>query len=360
MTFDKQGNLWVADPLNNRVVRFPASALSAGTMEPSADFVLGQITFDTNTVLANRTRLTKTTLIQPSGLAFSEAGDLYVSDFDNRVLYFKGPVNSNGQAATRVLGMPTPTTSDPSPAALNGCPTAPPQPCESALGVLNGSKPPQGVAVLNNSVYVADSGNNRIVKYDTPDKWGAECVFTPALPCASGTLISPPGILFIGQPSGQTTKANQGGVPSASTLAQPVGLAFQGTDLWVVDASNNRVLDLPQAGGGSYRRRDQSPGTDRLHLQCSQPDRRPRTVHLRSRDPAGRGRNRGGHDLGSAASLHRRHIQQPHSRVQGRPQGEAGRHSRYHHRTAQPMELHPPTTSRMTQLRRPIPPCTGR
>ncbi len=82
MTFDKQGNLWVTDPLNNRVVRFPASALSAGTMEPSADFVLGQVTFDTNTILANRTRLTKTTLIQPSGLAFSEAGDLYISDFD--------------------------------------------------------------------------------------------------------------------------------------------------------------------------------------------------------------------------------------------------------------------------------------
>ncbi len=101
---------------------------------------------------------------------------------------------------------------------------------------------------MSNSVYVADSGNNRIVKYDTPDKWSTECVFT-GTPCASGTLISPPGILFIGQPSGQTTKANQGGVPSASTFAQPVSLAFQGTDLGVGDAANNRVLDLPQQGG---------------------------------------------------------------------------------------------------------------
>lgn len=248
MVFDKQGNLWVADSGNNRVLRFPAATLAANQSEPAADLVLGQLTFASNAIQQNRTRQTKTTTTQPSGLAFSEAGDLYVSDVDNRVLYFKGPIASNGQPATRILGSPTPSASDPNPPALNGCPTAPPQPCEFALGVLNTNAPPTGLAVLNNSVYVADPGNNRIVKYDTPDKWVPECIYTGTA-CPSGTLISPPGILFIGQKDGESTKANQGSGPANNTLAQPEALAFLGTDLWVADFGNSRVIDIPQQGG---------------------------------------------------------------------------------------------------------------
>jgi sugar lactone lactonase YvrE len=102
--------------------------------------------------------------------------------------------------------------------------------------------------VLNNNLYVADTGNHRIVKFDTPDRWPAECAFSSQQLCAAGTAISPAGISFFGQTSGQAVRANQGGLPRANTLAQPVAIAFGGTDMWVVDSANHRILVFPQAG----------------------------------------------------------------------------------------------------------------
>jgi uncharacterized protein (TIGR03437 family) len=251
MVFDKQGNLWVSDPVNNRVLRFPISALVTGTVEPSADYVLGQTTFDSAAIPQGANRFTKTTLVNPSGLAFADNGDLYISDAFSRVLYFKAPLSAPGQPALRILGIPTPTAADPNPRGLNGCPSTPPQPCEYTLGAAqpnNTIAPPQGLAVLADSLYVADSGNNRLVKYDPPSNWQTECIPTTTA-CPTGQVISPPGSQFIGQIGGQAIKANQGGFPSASTLSQPVGIAFLGTDMWVVDAYNNRVTVWPQSGG---------------------------------------------------------------------------------------------------------------
>ncbi len=251
MAFDRQGNLWASDPVNNRVLRYPTAALTPGTVEPAADFVLGQITFDNATVPQSANRFTKTTFFNPSGLAFADNGDLYVSDAGSRVLYFKAPLSAPGQAAVRILGIPTPTAADPNPRGLNGCPSTPPQPCEYTLGAAlanNQISPPQGLAVLGSNLFVADSGNNRIVKYDAPTSWPTECIPTTTA-CPTGQVISPPGSQFIGQIGGQAIKPNQGGPPAASTVSQPVGIAFLGTDMWVVDSSNNRVTVWPQSGG---------------------------------------------------------------------------------------------------------------
>lgn len=257
MAFDRQGNLWVTDPVNNRVLRFPAGNLTTGTIEPAADLALGQQNFVTGTLNeGSQGLLNKSTLVQPAGLALADNGDLYVSDSRARVLYFKAPL-SNGQAAARIIGITSPTTSDPQPRAFNGCPSTAPQPCESALGAVVGGRlfPQQGLAVLANSLFVADTFNNRVVKFDPPDRWAPECTLTNGV-CAAGTVISPPGIQFIGQLGGQATKPNQAGQPGANTMSQPSGLAFLGTDLWVVDTANNRVTVWGQAGGiypGAYK-----------------------------------------------------------------------------------------------------------
>ena len=50
MAFDPQGNLWVADSGNNRVLRYPASSIGSGASNgPAADIVLGQTDFVTTT-----------------------------------------------------------------------------------------------------------------------------------------------------------------------------------------------------------------------------------------------------------------------------------------------------------------------
>src|SRR5258708_6408939 len=71
LAFDPQGNLWVSDPVNNRVLRFPAASLAPNTPEPAADIVLGQVDFVTGTLAStNRTQMNPGVTVVPAGLAF--------------------------------------------------------------------------------------------------------------------------------------------------------------------------------------------------------------------------------------------------------------------------------------------------
>ena len=81
IAFDVQGNLWVTDAGNNRVLRFPTNQLSAGTVEPVADRKLGQPNFTSNTITCNSNcQINGTILLQPQSLAFDSNGTLYVAD----------------------------------------------------------------------------------------------------------------------------------------------------------------------------------------------------------------------------------------------------------------------------------------
>jgi sugar lactone lactonase YvrE len=97
--FDGDGNLWVADGTNNRVLEYvqPFSTGMAATLElgqPS-----GATAFTTNASTASQSGL-----YYPYSISFDSSGNIQVVDFYNsRVMIFKLPF-SNGMNATTVFG----------------------------------------------------------------------------------------------------------------------------------------------------------------------------------------------------------------------------------------------------------------
>jgi sugar lactone lactonase YvrE len=137
LAFDAQGNLWVSDAANNRVLRFPSSALGTGAAnQPSANLVLGQPDFVSNSIPANSGRSQKNFLAAPSGLAFDPKGRLFVADDANRVVVFNPPF-AIGELISRIMGVVVPAAGQPAPV-IN----------ESTLGAVDSyghSVPPEGV-----------------------------------------------------------------------------------------------------------------------------------------------------------------------------------------------------------------------
>lgn len=194
---DPAGNVYVADSGNNRVLEFPFPQ----RLNEIASAVLGQATFTTNSPGTSPQALT-----DPIGLAVDTNGTLYVADTgNNRVLAFPTPIVTN-EAATGVLGQ----TNFYSAGAGSG------------PGALNG---PTGLAVdLYGLLWVADSGNNRDVRF--------------ALPVVDGA----PALSVLGQRGFARTSP----ATTAAGLRGPVGLFVDTTGgLWTTDAGNQRVLLFP-------------------------------------------------------------------------------------------------------------------
>ncbi len=108
LAFDASGNLFVADAGNNRVLRYPAALLGPNAKNaPAADLVLGQLDFATNT--PNNDAANLSGLAIPTGIAFDQQGRLYVAESQggvrSRILIFNPPFVRNGQPASRILGV---------------------------------------------------------------------------------------------------------------------------------------------------------------------------------------------------------------------------------------------------------------
>jgi uncharacterized protein (TIGR03437 family) len=226
ITFDAQGNLWVTDAGNNRVLRFPVAQLAAGTIEPAADLVLGQPDFISNTVApcSGNCQINASVVPQPQSLAFDSSGALYVADAYARVLYY--PTPGNGFPASKIFGvLPTPTPGQPARPITN----------EYSLGN-SSSNAPLAVFTNGTAVFVADTIANRVVRYSSAAQ------YTP-----TDTTPSPRSESVIGQLDFITGKSNRGlSEPDATTLSLPSGGAFDAAgNLWVADTGNNRVLSYP-------------------------------------------------------------------------------------------------------------------
>jgi secreted PhoX family phosphatase len=91
VAFDRDGNLWVSDTRNNRLLEFD-SPFHNGM---NASVVIGQSNF-----WSNSSSLSRNALSGPWGITFDASGDLWVADVGNsRVLEFQPPFTSNMNAS---------------------------------------------------------------------------------------------------------------------------------------------------------------------------------------------------------------------------------------------------------------------
>jgi uncharacterized protein (TIGR03437 family) len=263
IAFDSAGNLWMTDPGNRRVLRFPAAAIAKGGGGLTADIEIGQVDFVSaqpalSPTNANSSLVTNQFAV-PDGIAFDAAGNLYVSDSDlsvsnttipGRVLVFTASslTPSSYISAARIMGVSQQTASG----------TAPTQSQIDHTLMIN----PQGIFMLpnNQGIGVVDTDSSRILIFDPYTLW----------PDPS-TSFSPQATTILGQanncvayPSRACRAANNGNPsPSASTMSFPSAVALAGTDLLIADAGNNRVIGMPQQAG-AYTSANRVLGQDRM------------------------------------------------------------------------------------------------
>jgi sugar lactone lactonase YvrE len=259
LAVDSSGNLFVADFQNNRVLMY-AAPITSGM---SATVVLGQTNFG-----GNGSDLDAVSLNRPADVATDGAGNVYVADqFNSRVLKYTAPITT-GMAASVVFGQPNLTTTT--------------TPTTTATSLVM----PGGVALDGGgNLYVADTVNNRIVRYTAPftngmvaslvfgqldftSDDGADIVTASSLFMPTGLFVEGPGTsnlyvadqgnnrvlryaapfttgmdanLVVGQPGFTSDIDNNGGI-SGRGLSSPSAVAISNGSLYVVDNYNNRVL----------------------------------------------------------------------------------------------------------------------
>lgn len=195
---DSSNKIYVSDRGNNRVLIYNAGPGASGT---GAAVVLGQSAMTTNA-----SGSTAATLNGSAGLCLAN-GQLFISDSrNNRILVYNAFSSGagNGQSATYTLG------------------GAAASPSASSLSA------PAALACTTGTLYVADTGNNRVLAFSLPITSSA----------TAATLV-------LGQNDFASYGFNRGlggTLPTANTMGAPEGLATDGTKLYVADTRNHRVL----------------------------------------------------------------------------------------------------------------------
>ena len=201
------GKLVVADTFNHRVLIWNSIPTTTDGDGKPADLVLGQTDFTTctsNTGGVSASSMYATSAVWTDGIR------LVVLDAGNsRVLIWNSFPTTDGQPADLVLGQADFTGSS-----LNRGGAA-------DAGTLS-TGDSTGLYVLYNQLFVTDTGNHRVLIWNT---W----------PTSNGQAADQ----VIGQPDFTTTTTS---VPTDSTLYYPNGVFAVGKQLFVTDDGNHRIL----------------------------------------------------------------------------------------------------------------------
>ena len=191
IAFDPSGNLWVADSENSSIVEFKAPF----TMGESSSIVIGEDSYY---------QPNATNMEQPYGIAFDSSGNLWVADSgDNRVLEYNAPLTT-GESASLVIGQTSLTSTTDNDARAN-------------------MSAPEDIAFDHGNLWVADTGDSRIMEFTQPFSNGEEAA------------------QFIG--ADNFTSFAGGDTQSLITLPEAIAFDSSG-NLWVSDSGNSRVLEF--------------------------------------------------------------------------------------------------------------------
>lgn len=122
------------------------------------------------------------------------------------------------------------------------------------LGELDGLSAPQGIAAgPGGIIYIADTGNNRVLQFTGS---GPPTPISTS-PLSSPTAVAPGagGSLYVADANDVYRVPAGGGVattvpaPPGGSFSSPSGLVFDGSRLYVADTGNNRVLRLSVSAG---------------------------------------------------------------------------------------------------------------
>ncbi|MBI4868834.1 MAG: hypothetical protein HY816_17995 [Candidatus Wallbacteria bacterium] len=200
-------NVAVADTSNNRVLIFTSLTGSTATK------VVGQANFTATGAGTSAAQLSA-----PQGVFFDSANRLVVVDTGNhRVLVFSdvATLPANNGAAIRVFGQAD---------AVSGSAD------RGGAAAANTLDSPTDAVVGNDTLFIADTANNRVLMFT-----GYNAIVTAGTDGPAATRV-------VGQSDGTSTSANQGGTAAANTLSGPASVSTTGTRLAIADAGNNRVL----------------------------------------------------------------------------------------------------------------------
>src|ERR1700722_909928 len=211
---DANGNLYVADSDNSRVLEFNTPFAACGSFPcigGSANRVFGQGGDFTSNACDNG-GVSAGSLCFPVGVAVDASGDLYVADeSENRALEYNTPLTTDTLADTVFGQGGSFATEDCNHGGLSA---------SSLCG-------PDGIAVdASGNVYVAEFNNNRVLEYNTP--------------LATDTVAD---VVFGQGGNPASANVNNGGL-GANSLWAPDGVAVDAAgNVYVADYNNNRVLE---------------------------------------------------------------------------------------------------------------------